>query len=93
MIISHGIDRCIRIATQIHFFAKGRVSALPFLTTNYKKNTIMTKFKCPCKYTYDPEKGDPKQNIPPGTPFEELPDTWRCPRCKRKKEKFVAVEE
>jgi rubredoxin len=30
----------------------------------------MTKFKCPCKYTYDPEKGDPKQNIPPGTPFE-----------------------
>ena len=55
--------------------------------------TDMTKFKCPCKYTYDPEKGDPKQNIPPGTPFEELPDTWRCPRCKRKKEKFVPVEE
>jgi len=53
----------------------------------------MTKFKCPCKYTYDPEKGDPKQNIPPGTPFEDLPDTWRCPRCKRKKEKFVPVEE
>jgi rubredoxin len=48
----------------------------------------MTKFKCPCKYTYDPEKGDPKQNIPPGTPFEDLPDTWRCPRCKRKKEKL-----
>ena len=22
-----------------------------------------------------------------------LPDTWRCPRCKRKKEKFVPVEE
>ena len=53
----------------------------------------MAKYKCPCKYTYDPEKGDPKQNIPPGTPFEELPDTWRCPRCKRKKEKFVDVEE
>ena len=55
--------------------------------------SVMTKFKCPCKYTYDPEKGDPKQNIPPSTPFEELPNTWRCPRCKRKKEKFVAVEE
>ena len=51
-------------------------------------STIMTKFKCPCKYTYDPEKGDPKQNIPPGTPFEELPDTWHCPRCKRPKSKF-----
>ena len=71
-------------------FQRERTSALPFLIL---KRTIMTKFKCPCKYTYDPEKGDPKQNIPPGTPFEELPDTWRCPRCKRKKEKFVPVEE
>ena len=49
--------------------------------------------KCPCKYTYDPEKGDPKQGIAPGTQFEDLPDTWCCPRCKRKKEKFVPVEE
>ena len=69
----------------------GRASALPFLIL--KRKNEMTKFKCPCKYTYDPEKGDPKQNIPPGTPFEELPDTWRCPRCKRKKEKFVPMEE
>jgi len=35
-----------------------------------------------CHYIYDPEKGDPKQGIPPGTPFEDLPDTWRCPECK-----------
>ena len=35
----------------------------------------------------------PKQNIPPGTSFEDLPEDWRCPRCKRKKEKFVPVEE
>ncbi|MBP5535698.1 MAG: rubredoxin [Bacteroidales bacterium] len=53
----------------------------------------MAKYKCPCKYIYDPEKGDPKNNIPAGTPFEDLPDTWRCPRCKRKKEKFVKQEE
>ena len=44
--------------------------------------------KCPCKYTYDPEKGDPKQGIAPGTRFEDLPDDWRCPRCKQPKEKF-----
>ena len=54
---------------------------------------IMAKMKCPCRYVYDPEVGDPKQGIPPGTKFEDLPDTWRCPRCKRKKEKFVPVEE
>ncbi|MBQ8047903.1 MAG: rubredoxin [Prevotella sp.] len=53
----------------------------------------MAKMKCPCRYVYDPEIGDSKQGIAPGTRFEDLPDTWRCPRCKRKKEKFVAVEE
>jgi rubredoxin len=65
-------------------------SSPPFLI---KKNISMTKFICPCKYKYDPEKGDPKGGIPAGTKFEDLPDTWRCPRCKRKKEKFVAIEE
>ena len=53
----------------------------------------MAKMKCPCRYVYNPEVGDPKQGIPPGTKFEDLPDTWRCPRCKRKKERFVPVEE
>ena len=53
----------------------------------------MAKYKCPCKYIYDPEKGDPKNGIAPGTPLEEIPNHWRGPRCKRKKEKFVPVEE
>jgi rubredoxin len=35
-----------------------------------------------CAYIYDPAKGDPTQKIPPGTPFEKLPPTWRCPECK-----------
>lgn len=35
-----------------------------------------------CAYVYDPEKGDPKNGIPPGTPFEDLPDSWPCPECK-----------
>ena len=71
------------------FFTEG--SGPPF--SNHLRLLIMAKMKCPCKYTYDPEKGDPKQGIPPGTQFEDLPDTWRCPRCKRKKEKFIPVEE
>ena len=25
--------------------------------------------------------------------FEDIPDDWRCPRCKRKKEKFSKIEE
>jgi|GEM_PF-1171274 rubredoxin len=34
-----------------------------------------------CGYHYDPVKGDPKGGIPPGIPFEDLPDSWRCPEC------------
>lgn len=41
-----------------------------------------------CGYVYDPEKGDPTQGIPPGTPFSELPDDWHCPRCKKDKSKY-----
>ncbi len=29
--------------------------------------------------------------IQAGTRFGDLPDDWRCPRCKRKKEKFVQI--
>lgn len=47
------------------------------------------KYVCSvCGYVYDPEKGDPTQGIAPGTPFEDLPDTWRCPRCKQSQDKF-----
>jgi len=35
-----------------------------------------------CHYIYDPLKGDPKPGIPPGTPWDNIPDTWRCPECK-----------
>ena len=39
-------------------------------------------WKCKkCGYVYDPRFGDAKSNIPKGTPFEEIPDTWVCPRC------------
>ncbi len=42
----------------------------------------MRKYRCSiCDNIYDPEMGDPKGGIPPGTPFENLPDNWRCPRC------------
>jgi rubredoxin len=42
----------------------------------------MSKYICEiCGYIYDPAKGDPSQGIPAGTPFEKLPDSWRCPIC------------
>lgn len=34
-----------------------------------------------CGYVYEPAKGDDRSQIPAGTPFKELPPTWRCPVC------------
>ncbi len=40
------------------------------------------KYVCSiCGYIYDPAEHD-------GVAFEELPDDWKCPRCKQPKEKF-----
>lgn len=40
------------------------------------------KYVCSiCGYVYDPAEHG-------GTAFEELPDDWRCPRCKQPKDKF-----
>jgi flavin reductase (DIM6/NTAB) family NADH-FMN oxidoreductase RutF/rubredoxin len=41
-----------------------------------------------CGYVYDPEEGDPSMGIAAGTPFEELPENYRCPICNAGKEYF-----
>ena len=52
----------------------------------------MAKYECiVCGYIYDPELGDPDSDIPPGTPFEELPDDWECPVCGVTKSEFRKV--
>ena len=49
----------------------------------------MKKYVCTvCGYEYDPELGDPDNGIAPGTPFEELPETWTCPVCSVSKDMF-----
>jgi len=47
------------------------------------------KYRCIiCGYIYDPEKGDPDNDIEPGTSFEDLPDDWVCPDCGAGKSEF-----
>ena len=41
-----------------------------------------------CGYIYDPQRGDPEQGIPAGTPFSEIPDDWHCPVCYVSKDVF-----
>ncbi len=51
------------------------------------------KYLCPvCRYIYDPVKGDPAGGIPPGTPFEKIPDDWVCPICRVAKSMFRPLQ-
>ncbi|MBQ7446071.1 MAG: MBL fold metallo-hydrolase [Clostridia bacterium] len=45
-------------------------------------NEASGKYVCSiCGYVYDPAEHD-------GVAFEDLPEDWKCPRCKQPKEKF-----
>jgi flavin reductase (DIM6/NTAB) family NADH-FMN oxidoreductase RutF/rubredoxin len=50
------------------------------------------KYQCTaCGFIYDPEKGDPDSGIKPGTPFEDIPDDWKCPVCGTEKSDFIKL--
>lgn len=49
---------------------------------DFSNNEGTGKYVCSiCGYVYDPAEND-------GVPFEDLPDDWKCPRCRQPKEKF-----
>ncbi|MGE0090554.1 MAG: rubredoxin [Bacteroidales bacterium] len=53
----------------------------------------MQKYKCKiCGHIYDPEVGDPIGGIQPNTPFEMIPDTWKCPVCGVTKKDFEPID-
>jgi rubredoxin len=53
----------------------------------------MEKYECMlCEYTYNPERGDPRNGIPAGTPWDELPEDWVCPKCGTIKENFFLLD-
>ncbi|MDD5085145.1 MAG: rubredoxin [Candidatus Omnitrophica bacterium] len=52
----------------------------------------MNKWKCTiCGYIYDPAKGDPDNDVAPGTAFEDIPNTWVCPECGADKSLFERI--
>jgi rubredoxin len=52
----------------------------------------MSKWKCRvCEYVYDSEKGDPDNDVKPGTAFENLPEGWVCPSCGASKDSFDKI--
>lgn len=52
----------------------------------------MKKYLCQvCGYVYDESVGDDTQDIPAGTKFEDLPDSWTCPLCGVDKSNFEEI--
>ena len=53
----------------------------------------MKKYKSDiCGYIYDPAKGDPDNDVAPGTAFEDIPDDWVCPECGATKDDFSLMD-
>ena len=51
-----------------------------------------TRLECKiCWYVYDPAEGDPVWQVPPGTPFTQLPQHWKCPVCDGAREQFMVL--
>ena len=45
-----------------------------------------------CGYIYNEAEGDAEAGIAPGTRWEDVPLSWRCPDCGAGKEDFEMVE-
>ena len=51
-----------------------------------------TRLECRiCWHVYDPAEGDPVWQVPPGTPFTELPAHWSCPNCAATRDGFLVL--
>lgn len=44
-----------------------------------------------CSFSYDEAKGMPDEGVPPGTRWEDVPETWICPDCATSKADFEMV--
>ena len=59
---------------------------------NQEQSRSKEVYQCTdCLTVYDPEFGDKKCNIEPGTLFEEIPDSYKCPVCEATKIEFELV--
>ncbi len=58
--------------------------------TNEQKKMYQCQMQS-CGYIYNPEKGCKKGKIPKDVCFEDLPEDYRCPLCKARKQAFKPI--
>lgn len=50
------------------------------------------KYRCIlCGHIYDEAIGDADAGLPPGTRYEDIPETWSCPDCGASKNDFELI--
>jgi rubredoxin len=65
-----------------------------FGSVDLSKLPLETRLECKiCWHVFDPAEGDPVWQIPPGTPFAELPQHWSCPNCTSEKSGFLPIRD
>jgi rubredoxin len=63
-------------------------------TTNEDRVAPDARLECRiCWYVYDPAAGDAVWQVPPGTPFADLPPHWTCPNCAADKAGFLVIDD
>ncbi len=70
----------VKAATKVQ--PKKTVKKSAAKTGTKKAAATSVRYKCRlCGYIYSPLRGEPHNDIPAGTAFEDLPDTYICPVC------------
>jgi rubredoxin len=55
--------------------------------------TAFRRYRClNCGHIYDEATGDPTQEVPPGTRWDDIPDDWICPDCGSEKRDFEPLD-
>jgi len=93
--MSRSIDRRDVLKTMGAFLLLGLPRAATSADAASGKRWTCTNQDCD-PYVYDPSRGaenviDPDHPIPPGVPFEDLPDDWVCPVCGDPKSHFLPM--
>ncbi len=89
-----GIDPVPLILGGVVFLLRSAVWIRKRLAETDPSNNTSTgeQYKCNvCSWIYDESKGDPDGGITPGTRWEDIPASWKCPVCGVGKNDFTHI--
>ena len=67
-------------------------AAGPF-SLQHRSEDAMKAWMCViCGFVYEQAKGHVESGIEPGTAWDDVPLTWRCPDCGASKEEFEMIQ-